>query len=78
MQAAVPSSTVPPQTYKGSVALPLCATAQPLYTRFTKVIGASISEATMRPSPTQTLPTLSLHASKLGLQLLSEKGVRLS
>ena len=34
----------PPQTW-GSVALSLCATARPLYTRSAKSIGASISEA---------------------------------
>jgi hypothetical protein len=31
--------------------LSLCTTAHPLYTIFTKIIGASISEATMRPNP---------------------------
>ena len=34
----------------GSVALSLCTTAHPLHTRFTKIIGTSISEATMRPN----------------------------
>jgi hypothetical protein len=29
-----------------------CTTAHPLYTRFTNRIGASVSEAKMRPSPT--------------------------
>jgi hypothetical protein len=35
----------------GSVALSLCTTAYPLYTRFANIFGASISETTMRPSP---------------------------
>ena len=34
------------------VALSLCTTAHPPDTRFTKIIGTSISEATMRPNPT--------------------------
>jgi hypothetical protein len=37
----------------GSVSLSLCTTAHPLYTRFTNIFGASISEATMRPNPRQ-------------------------
>jgi hypothetical protein len=36
---------------EGSVALSLCLTAHPLYTRFTKIIGTSISVTTMRPNP---------------------------
>jgi hypothetical protein len=36
---------------QGSVASSRCTTAHPLYTRFTKHFGASISEATMRPNP---------------------------
>jgi hypothetical protein len=36
---------------QGSVALPLCATAHPLHTGFTKIIGASISDTTMRLNP---------------------------
>jgi hypothetical protein len=35
----------------GSVALSLCLAARPLYTSFTKIIGASFSEATVRPNP---------------------------
>jgi hypothetical protein len=35
----------------GSVALSLCTTTHPLYTRFTKRFGASVSETTMRPNP---------------------------
>ena len=31
----------------------LCTTTHPLYTRFTKIMGTSISEATMRPNPTR-------------------------
>jgi hypothetical protein len=35
----------------GSVASSLCTTAlNPLYTRFSKIIGTSISEATMKPN----------------------------
>ena len=34
-----------------SVALSLCSAAHPLYTIFTNIFGASISEATMRPNP---------------------------
>jgi hypothetical protein len=37
---------------QGSVALSLCATAHPLHTRFTIIFGATVSKATMRPSPT--------------------------
>ena len=36
---------------QGSVALSLCTTAHSLHTRFAKVCGASIPEATMRPNP---------------------------
>jgi hypothetical protein len=36
---------------QGSVALPLCTTAHPLYTSFTNIFGASVSESTMRPHP---------------------------
>jgi hypothetical protein len=39
---------------QGSVALSLCTSAHPLHTRFTKIIGASISEPTMRPNPRST------------------------
>ena len=35
----------------GSVALSLCITVYPLYTRLTKIIGTSLSETTMRPKP---------------------------
>jgi hypothetical protein len=35
----------------GSVAMSLCAAAHPLHTRFSNVLGASISEATTRPNP---------------------------
>jgi hypothetical protein len=37
---------------RAAVALSLCTTAHPLYTRFTNIFGTSISEATMRPNPT--------------------------
>jgi hypothetical protein len=37
---------------QGSVALSCCTTAHPLYTRLTMIIGASTSEAAMRPNPT--------------------------
>jgi hypothetical protein len=40
-----------PRTGSGSVPLSLCTTAQPLYTVFTKIFGASIPKATMRPKP---------------------------
>ena len=36
----------------GSVAMSLCITAYPVYTKFTKIIGTSVSETTMRPNPT--------------------------
>jgi hypothetical protein len=36
---------------QGSATLSLCTTAHPLYTRFTDTLGASISEATLRPNP---------------------------
>ena len=36
---------------EGSVALSLCTSAHPLYTRFANIFGASISEPTMRPNP---------------------------
>ena len=36
-----------------------CTTAQALYTRLTKIIGASLSEATMRPNPRSTSGTSS-------------------
>ena len=35
----------------GSVALSLCTTTHPLYTRSTNIFGTSISIATMRPDP---------------------------
>ena len=35
----------------GSVASPLCTTAHPRYTRFTKICSTSISEVPMRPNP---------------------------
>jgi hypothetical protein len=35
----------------GPVALSLCATARPLYTRFANIFGASISETAVRPNP---------------------------
>jgi hypothetical protein len=39
----------------GSVALSLCTTTtHPLHTRFTKIVGTSISEAMMRPNPRST------------------------
>ena len=38
----------------GSVALSLCTTAHPLYTRIASIFGASTSEAIMRPNPRQT------------------------
>ena len=41
-------------TQQGSVALSLCTTAHPLCTRFANILGASISEATMRPNPKVT------------------------
>jgi ribosomal protein L31 len=41
---------------QGSVALSLCAAAHPLYTGFTKSIGTSVSEATMRSNPIRALP----------------------
>ena len=34
-----------------------CTTAHPLHTIFTKIIGASVSEARMRPNPTRRLCT---------------------
>ena len=37
---------------QGSVALSLRTTTQPLHTRFTRIIGASLSGVTMRPDPT--------------------------
>jgi hypothetical protein len=37
--------------YIGSVALSLCTTAHPLYTRFTNIFGAFISEVTRWPRP---------------------------
>jgi hypothetical protein len=36
---------------EGSVALSLCTSAHPIYTRFANIFGASISEPTMRPNP---------------------------
>jgi hypothetical protein len=36
---------------EGSAALSLCTTAHPLHTRFTNIFDASVSEATMRLSP---------------------------
>ena len=42
---------VRPSPGLGSVALSLCTTAHPLYTRFTNTFGASIYEMMMRPSP---------------------------
>jgi hypothetical protein len=49
---------------QGSVAVSLCTTAYPLYNRFTKRIGASISEAIMRPNP-RFGPLLPLHLALL-------------
>jgi hypothetical protein len=46
--------------------LSLCTTAHPLYTRFTKIFGASISETTKRPNPTLYLDLAGLLA--LGLR----------
>ena len=40
-----------PAAERGPIALSLCTTAHPLYTRFTNIIGASIFEPTMRPNP---------------------------
>ena len=34
---------------QGSVALSLCTTAHPLYTKFANIFGTSVSKATMRP-----------------------------
>jgi hypothetical protein len=39
----------------GSAAFSHCTTTHPLYTRFANIIGASISEATMRPNPSRAL-----------------------
>ena len=36
---------------EGSVALSLCTAAHPLHTGVANILGASISEATMRPKP---------------------------
>ena len=33
------------------VALSLCTTVHPFYTKFAKILGASISETTIRPNP---------------------------
>jgi hypothetical protein len=41
-----------PGSPQGSVALSLCTTARPRYTRCTNIFGTSVSEATMRPNPT--------------------------
>jgi hypothetical protein len=47
----------------GSVALALCATAHLLYTRLTKRIGTSTSEATMRPNPRLVAPRATVRRS---------------
>ena len=40
------------EVWFGSVALSLCATIRPLYTRFTQIFSASVSETIMRgPEP---------------------------
>jgi hypothetical protein len=36
---------------QSSVALPPCATARPLHTRFASMFGASVSDAILRPNP---------------------------
>jgi len=41
----------PSRRRQGSVALSFCPTLPPLYTRFTKRIGTSFFETTMRPNP---------------------------
>ena len=41
-----------PADRSGSVALSLCTIVHPLYTRFTKRLSTSISEATMQTDPT--------------------------
>jgi hypothetical protein len=52
----------------GSVALSLCNTARPLHTRFTKIVGASISETTVRPNPRSELGGMTvLVANDLGV-----------
>jgi hypothetical protein len=45
------TASIDPRFSPGSVALSLCAATHPLYTRFTNVFGASISETAMRPNP---------------------------
>ena len=47
-----------PTEDEGSVALSLCTITHPFYTRFAEIIGASISEATMRPNPTEDAGTI--------------------
>jgi hypothetical protein len=51
--------TMRQQFVQGSVALLRCTTTHPLHTRFTTIIGASISEPTMRPNPRFVLNVLS-------------------
>jgi hypothetical protein len=41
----------PARSARGSVALSRCTAARPVHTRFANILGASISEATMRPNP---------------------------
>ena len=41
----------------GAVALPLRTTAPPLYTRFANIVGASLSEATVRPNARTSAPS---------------------
>ena len=43
----------------------LCTTAHPLHTRFTKIIGTSISETTIRPDP-MSQGTAACYAGKYG------------
>jgi hypothetical protein len=37
--------------YQGSVALSVCTTLRPIYTRFAQIFGAFASATTMRPNP---------------------------
>ena len=43
----------------------LCTAAHPLYTRFTNMFGASISETTMRPNPKVRQLRVELEASQV-------------
>jgi hypothetical protein len=49
-----------------SVALSLCATARPLYSRFTEIIGTTSYETTMRPNRRRRVPRTAWRATRLG------------